>query len=119
MRPPTGRLTLPDKPSRLISNKTMKTIIILGALAVVVGFAALSSIFGSEVVVKNERVETVVETVVEDKLEVRIKAAQEAAHAEIEAEVETYRQQLLTEIADEVKMEYIKELESSITSPEY
>lgn len=99
----------------------MKTLIIVAGFATLVGLAAFSTVFvGTETVVKNERVvETVVETVEVKDLEVRIKEAQEARHDAIEAEVDTYRQQLLEEVADEVKLEYIKEIESTISSESY
>lgn len=103
----------------------MKTLIIVAGLAAVVGLAALNQIFGGEIVVVNERVATttVEVQVVEEKLEVRIKDAQEAARAEVEAKAQNaYNaviEEEMTAIADDVKKEYIKEIEATISSESY
>lgn len=103
----------------------MKSIIIIAGFAILVGGAALSSIFvGDEIVVKNEReVITNTEVVEVKELEVRIEEAQQAARADIEAKAQTAYDAVvdeeMTAIADRVKKEYITEIEATISSEEY
>jgi len=98
----------------------MKKIAVLGGMAIALGvggWAYLMSPTITEVV--NSEPEVVKEIVVEDALDVRIKKAQEEARSDIETKLEAYRQELLTEVADEVKVEYIAEVEASISDESY
>ena len=69
----------------------MKTIIIIAGFAVVVGLAAVSSIFNEEMVVVNEREATVVETVVEEETDLLDIAKQELERINSELDAEETR----------------------------
>jgi len=98
----------------------MKRIAILGGIAALVGVGAWGYLMTpSEMEVRNFTPEVVTETVVEDALQLRIEEAQEEAKDEIEAKLETYRQELLRAVADEVKVEYIAEIEATISDESY
>lgn len=76
---------------------------------------------GSSLEVVNPRIEQieVEKEVAVDALEIRIREAQDKASQVIDTKLETYRQELLKEVADQVKREYIKEVEASISSESY
>ena len=97
-----------------------RLLIALVGVGIAVGALFVLTNVGSIVEVQNhiERIE-VEKKVTVDALEVRIKEAQEEASQNIETKLEAYRQELLTEVADQVKREYIKEVEASISSEGY
>jgi hypothetical protein len=93
---------------------------ILGIILVVgVMYIIVDATFNNDVVYMNE-VTTEVETVEINVLEKRINEAMEAGQAEIEAKAQSAFDKVIeaekTRIENEVKLEYIREIESSLSS---
>ena len=104
----------------------MNKLIILAGFAIVVGMAAFSTVFlGDEVTYVKERevATTTVEVQMVEVLEERIKEAQDAARGDIEAKAQAAYDAVvedeMTAVADEVKKDYISEIEATISSESY
>ena len=99
----------------------MNKLIIIAGLAIVVGLAAVSSIFNEDVVVVNERETTVVETVVEEDLIDAAKKELERINGELDTEetqlledIKTIEAEALAKVAEKkARLEKIRETRSS------
>ena len=99
----------------------MKALIILLGMAVLVsvgGYFYLDAKSTVEVI-KEEVINTVNEEDKYGNLDKMIQDAQKEAEGEINSKLEAYKEELLKEVEDEVKANYIKELEGTITSEAY
>ena len=106
----------------------METIKILGVGMLLVGVMgtaiyygeSLGSLFDKEVI---KETQTIVEVQTVDSLADRIKTAQEAAQDATEASAQAlydeYIEKELKRIEDEIKIEYIAEVEATIEDPAY
>lgn len=83
------------------------------------GLYLLSQLSFTTEVVREEVIELIEEEDKYGNLDRMIETAQGEAEVEISVKVEEYRQQLLKEVEDEVKAQYITDLESTISSEEY
>ena len=104
----------------------MKTLLVgLGIVGLMGGLVAnrdsISDFFGSVEVIKETQ--TIVEVQTVDSLADRIKTAQEAAQDATEASAQAlydeYIEKELKRIEDEIKIEYIAEVEATIEDPAY
>ena len=104
----------------------MKTLLVgLGIVGLMGGLVAnrdsISDFFGSVEVIKETQ--TIVEVQTVDSLADRIKTAQEAAQGATEASAQAlydeYIEKELKRIEDEIKIEYIAEVEATIEDPAY
>ena len=106
----------------------MKKTLLWVGIVVAMSFAVLnwdsiSSVLKNEEVYTNPKPETVVKTETVEVLEVRIKDAQDAARERIESEAQAiydkHVEEEMTKVSDQVKEEYIAEIEATISSDEY
>lgn len=108
--------------------KLMKKTLLWVGIVVAMSFAVLnwdsiSSVLKNEEVYINPKPETVVKTETVEVLEVRIKNAQDEARERIESEAQAiydkHVEEEMTKVSDQVKEEYIAEIEATISSDEY
>lgn len=93
------------------------------ALGIVLAMGVIVMFIPNTTEVINHRPETIIQVETVDTLEDRIKTAQEAEMSQIEASAQeaynAYVEGELKRIEDEVKIEYIKEIEQTIDDPAY
>lgn len=109
--------------------KLMKKTLLWVGIVVAMSFAVLnwdsisSVLKNEEVVYSKPEPETVVKTETVEVLEVRIKNAQDEARERIESEAQAlydeYVEEEMTKVSDQVKEEYIAEIEATISSAAY